>query len=204
MPTKTSPCSPYTSETNLSDAYIPTAFTRHNLHLHTLLVENQVWFSASDLGRLMSKHLDERMTRKLDPDQRRMMFVHVHGLTEERLMLSESGVYALLVYHYCPEYRLLREWITHQVVPTLRDERYSHKVERPMLSVLDWPKMSLCMLHWQDEPWIRLRICRRCWWMIRLASMNPGGGKLLGFCEGFEIQSEAVVRVRAAVFCWEY
>jgi prophage antirepressor-like protein len=52
---------------------------------------------------------------------------------------------------------LLREWITHQVVPTLRDERYSHKVERPTLSVLDWPKMSLCMLHWQDVPWIRLR-----------------------------------------------
>ncbi len=97
------------------------------------------------------------MTRKLDPDQRRMMLVHVHGLTEERLMLSESGVYALLVYHYCPEYRLLREWITHQVVPALRDERCSHKVERPTLSVLDWPKMSLCMLHWQDEPWIRLR-----------------------------------------------
>ncbi len=95
MPTKISPCSPYTSETHLPDAYIPIAFTRHNLHLHTLLVENQAWFSASDLGRLMSKHLDERMTRKLDPDQRRMMPVHVHGLTEERLMLSESGVYAI-------------------------------------------------------------------------------------------------------------
>lgn len=73
MPTKISPRSPYTSETNLPDVYIPAAFTRHNLHLHTLLVENQAWFSASDLGRLMSKHLDERMTRKLDPDQRRMM-----------------------------------------------------------------------------------------------------------------------------------
>ena len=141
----------------MPDACTPAVFTRHNVNLHALLLENQAWFSASDLGRLMSKHLDERMTRKLDPDQRRMMLVHVHGLTEERLMLSESGVYALLVYHYCPEYRLLREWITHQVVPTLRDERYSHKVERPTLSVLDWPKMSLCMLHWQDEPWIRLR-----------------------------------------------
>lgn len=87
----------------MPDAYLPGSFTRHNLHLHALLVENQAWFSACDLGRLMSKHLDERMTRKLDPDQRRMMLVHVHGLTEERLMLSESGIYALLVYHYCPE-----------------------------------------------------------------------------------------------------
>ncbi|WP_095051580.1 Bro-N domain-containing protein [Pseudomonas sp. Irchel s3b2] len=141
----------------MSEPLIPTLFTRHNIYLHALLVENQAWFCAHDLGRLMGKFLDERMSRKLDADQRQMMFVYAHGAAEERLMVSESGVYALLVYHYCPEYRLLREWLTHQVVPALRDARPSRAVERPMLSVLDWPQMSLSMLHWQDEPWIRLR-----------------------------------------------
>jgi prophage antirepressor-like protein len=82
-----------------------TLFTRHDIHLHALLFENQAWFCARDIGRLMGKYLDERMSRKLDTDQRRMLLVHAHGVAEERLMLSESGVYALLVYHYCPEYR---------------------------------------------------------------------------------------------------
>ena len=141
----------------MSEPLIPTLFTRHNIYLHALLVENQAWFCAHDLGRLMGKFLDERMSRKLDADQRQMMFVYAHGAAEERLMVSESGVYALLVYHYCPEYRLLREWLTHQVVPALRDAQPSRAVERPTLSVLDWPQMSLSMLHWQDEPWIRLR-----------------------------------------------
>lgn len=141
----------------MSKPLVSTLFTRHNIYLHALLVENQVWFCAHDLGRLMGKFLDERMSRKLDADQRQMMFVYAHGAAEERLMVSESGVYALLVYHYCPEYRLLREWLTHQVVPALRDARPSRAVERPTLSVLDWPQMSLSMLHWQDEPWIRLR-----------------------------------------------
>ncbi|MCE6980373.1 phage antirepressor protein [Pseudomonas frederiksbergensis] len=141
----------------MSEPLISTLFTRHNIYLHALLVENQAWFCAHDLGRLMGKFLDERMSRKLDADQRQMMFVYAHGAAEERLMVSESGVYALLIYHYCPEYRLLREWLTHQVVPALRDARPSRAVERPTLSVLDWPKMSLSMLHWQDEPWIRLR-----------------------------------------------
>lgn len=141
----------------MSEPLISTLFTRHNIYLHALLVENQAWFCAHDLGRLMGKFLDERMSRKLDADQRQMMFVYAHGAAEERLMVSESGVYALLVYHYCPEYRLLREWLTHQVVPALRDARPSRAVERPTLSVLDWPEMSLSMLHWQDEPWIRLR-----------------------------------------------
>ncbi|AZE06703.1 Prophage antirepressor [Pseudomonas chlororaphis subsp. aureofaciens] len=145
------------SDVAVSEPKIATLFTRHNIHLHALLLENQPWFCARDLGRLMGKYLDERMSRKLDADQRQTLLVHAHGLAQERLMISESGVYALLVYHYCPEYRLLREWLTHQVVPVLRDASPTSIVERPKLSVLDWPQMQLSLLHWQDEPWIRLR-----------------------------------------------
>ncbi|EJM63039.1 prophage antirepressor [Pseudomonas sp. GM49] len=141
----------------MPESLTPTLFTRHNVHLHALLLENQAWFCAHDLGRLMGKHLDERVTRKLDADQRQLMLVDLYGAAKERLMVSESGMYALLIYHYCPENRLLREWLTHQVVPALRDARPSRMVERPTLSVLDWPQMSLGMLHWQNEPWIRLR-----------------------------------------------
>ena len=51
----------------------------------------------------------------------------------------------------------MREWLTHQVVPALRDAMQSESSDRPMLSLLDWPEMSLSLLHWQDEGWIRLR-----------------------------------------------
>ncbi|MGE8096358.1 BRO-N domain-containing protein [Pseudomonas fluorescens] len=141
----------------MSDSFISTVFTRHNLHLHALLLENQPWFCARDLGRLMGVYLNERMVSKLDEDQRHTLTIRYHGQPESRLMLSESGVYALLVYHYAPGHRLLREWLTHQVVPALRDARQSKNTDRPMLSLLDWPEMSLSLLHWQDEGWIRLR-----------------------------------------------
>src|SRR5207253_5758853 len=49
---------------------IPHVFTRHKLNLHALLLENQAWFSARDLGRLLRLFLDERALRKLDSDQR--------------------------------------------------------------------------------------------------------------------------------------
>ena len=42
-------------------------------------------------------------------------------------------------------------------VPALRDAAPSKNADRPMLSLLDWPEMSLSLLHWQDESWIRLR-----------------------------------------------
>lgn len=143
---------------NRDDAYlIPHIFTRHKLHLHALLLENQPWFSARDLGRLLRLFLDERALRKLDPDQHRSVRMLIHGTVENTLMVSESGVYALLVYHYCPEYRGLREWLTHDVVPALRDAQQPTSTERPMLSLLNWPEMSLSLLHWNNQPWIRLQ-----------------------------------------------
>ncbi|MDO4236245.1 Bro-N domain-containing protein [Pseudomonas sp.] len=148
---------PVAKEAVAAEPFIAIVFTRHSLHLHTLLLENQPWFCARDLGRLMGWRLDERTTRKLDEDQKRTINLLFHGQPEEMLMISESGAYALLVYHYIPGNRLLRSWLTHEVVPTLRDNRQARTIERPLLSMLDWPEMSLNLLHWQDEGWIRLR-----------------------------------------------
>jgi len=105
----------------------------------------------------MGVHLSDRMVNKLDKDQRRVLCIEYFRQPEKQLMLSESGVYALLVYHYVPGNRLLREWLTHQVVSALRDAKQPESSDRPMLSLLDWPQMSLSLLHWQDEGWIRLR-----------------------------------------------
>jgi prophage antirepressor-like protein len=142
---------------DMPDPFSVTVFSRHNLALHALLLENQPWFCARDIGRLMGVHLSERMVNKLDKDQRRVLWIKYFRQPEKQLMLSESGVYALLVYHYVPGNRLLREWLTHQVVPALRDAEHLGHSDRPMLSLLDWPEMLLSLLHWQDEGWIRLR-----------------------------------------------
>lgn len=50
----------------MPDSLPVTAFTCHNLPLHALLLENQPWFCARDIGRLMGFHLSERMVNKLD------------------------------------------------------------------------------------------------------------------------------------------
>ncbi|MDF9775859.1 BRO-N domain-containing protein [Pseudomonas baetica] len=142
----------------MDDNYlIPRVFTRHKLHLHALLIQNQPWFSARDLGRLLRIHLNDRQVQKLDPDQYQTTQTLTYGRIENTLLISESGVYAMLVYHYCPEYRTLREWLTHEVVPALRDAQHPTTTERPQLSLLNWPEMSLSLLHWNNQPWIRLQ-----------------------------------------------
>ncbi|UVJ42958.1 Bro-N domain-containing protein [Pseudomonas sp. LS1212] len=168
----------------MTDHFEPILFIRHHRHLHTLWLESQAWFCARDLGRLLGRHLDERAVRKLDPDQKRTLWLQRYGELHRSLMISESGAYALLVHHYFPENRSLRQWLTHEVVAVLRDVHHPFNVILPNLSLLQWPGLSLSLLHWHNEPWVRLRdlpqvmsdpelrVCdsppkrERSWWQI--------------------------------------
>ncbi|NBB12531.1 Bro-N domain-containing protein [Pseudomonas sp. SLFW] len=135
----------------------PTTFHRHNRPLRTFLLESEVWFCARDLGRLMGWPLNERATRKLDVDQRRTVALADDVDEKEVLVVSESAVYALLTYHYRGENRALRRWNTHDVVPCLWDKTVPSAACYPCESFLQWPGLSVSMLRWESEPWIRLR-----------------------------------------------
>lgn len=139
------------------ESLTPTLFHRHNRPLHALLLENQPWFCARDLGRLIGRPLNERTLRKLDADQHRLITLDYPTSPESELMVSESGLYAMLVHHYHAENRGLRQWITNEVVPVLRGEALPFDDRSPNLSLLQWPGLSVCLLHWRSEPWIRLR-----------------------------------------------
>ena len=105
----------------------------------------------------MGVDINGRYVLKLDADQRQMMCLSRRDEPREMLMLSESGVYAMLVYHYCPENRHLRRWLTHHVVPMLRDGAGAASNQTPSLRLMEWAGGTLSLLHWRTEPWVRLR-----------------------------------------------
>ena len=137
--------------------FIPTVFPRHNRFLHAVIQANQAWFCVHDLGRLMGRPLDQRLTQKLDPDQRRYVWLLKNGKTVESLMVSESGMYALLVHHFVPENRNLRQWLSNEVIPALRESNAAPVENMPSLSSLQWGGRSVPLLHWQDSAWIKWR-----------------------------------------------
>jgi prophage antirepressor-like protein len=151
MPTQSaSPAIPAIS----GEILIPQIFTRHRRQLRALLIEQQCWFCATDLGRLIGQpHLDERATRTLDADQLLdAVVLNTHGQPEATRLISESGVYAALIHYYHPENRCIRRWITADVVPMLRDiaqpgERRPRRENRQGLS----------LLHWQGDTWMPYR-----------------------------------------------
>lgn len=72
-------------------------------------------------------------------------------------MVSESGMYALLIHHFVPENRNLRQWLSNEVVPALRSSPPPVESNAPSLSSLQWAGVSVPLLHWQDQAWVKWR-----------------------------------------------
>ncbi|MBX8500415.1 BRO-N domain-containing protein, partial [Pseudomonas lijiangensis] len=98
----------------------------------------------------------ERATLKLDIDQRRTVWLLTHGNWEKCLMISESGVFAMLVHHYVPENRALRRWLAQEVLPAL-DVRHAEVADQPLLYQMRWQGNALSSLQWRGELWVKLR-----------------------------------------------
>ncbi|WP_240964835.1 Bro-N domain-containing protein [Pseudomonas multiresinivorans] len=129
-------------------------FHRFDRTLRGLLIDRQAWFSTRDLARLTNTHFTARVPRKLDPDQYR--WERLLGGTEDELLVSESGLYTLLlVYFYHPENRNLRQWLSNEVVPALRDAQLPTGYG-PRQSVREVQGYPLTVLEWQGSIWLRL------------------------------------------------
>lgn len=136
--------------------FIPTTFYRHKRRLRALLIEGQPWFVVHDLAKLMHTFLEERVGKNLDADQvRRVTILGEYEPAEAVELVSESGLYASLIYFYHPENRCIRQWITQTVVPSLRADGQTPD-EQPRRRLLRWERQQLSVLDWQGQVWVPL------------------------------------------------
>lgn len=139
---------------------IPSLFTRHRRQLRALLLDDEPWFVLNDLARLINRvPLDERAPRNLDPDQLQPAWVRdSRGEYRRELLVSDCGVYALLIFYYHPENSGIRRWISREVIPRLREAQRPDAL-RPYRDVVQWQACPLEVLRWQGKAWVHLGDC---------------------------------------------
>ncbi|WP_271411527.1 BRO-N domain-containing protein [Pseudomonas sp. Q1-7] len=142
------------------EVLMPSLFVRHKRQLRAVVLDDEPWFAASDLARLIHHPLmPERVQRNLDDDQLQHAWMrNGHGEYQEEMLISESGVYAVLILYYHPENRSIREWITQQVVPRLRHQARIG-TQLPYRALLQWRDRELEVLQWRGTTWVQLRDC---------------------------------------------
>ncbi|MDF3935123.1 BRO-N domain-containing protein, partial [Pseudomonas citronellolis] len=107
----------------MDDSTLPTPLYFFHSHrtLRALLLDDQVWFVLDDLRRLIGHASCERLANRLEDDQLCSRWLALDdGGGMERLLVSESGVYALLFHFGSGAADGLRRWVSTVVVPEVR------------------------------------------------------------------------------------
>ena len=89
--------------------------------VRTVLKDGEPWFVAKDICVALnilwqgSKSLDF-----LDEDEKGVGFFPTPGGDQEMVIISESGLYTLIVRSNKPEAKAFRKWVTSEVLPAIR------------------------------------------------------------------------------------
>jgi len=88
--------------------------------VRTMVRDGEPWFVATDVCR--SLELDPTATRRLDDDEKITLRL-TQGESQrssETTIISEPGLYTLILGSRKPEARAFKRWITHDVIPAIR------------------------------------------------------------------------------------
>ena len=84
----------------------------------TIFVDGDPWFVAADVCRALE--MDRTQIRRLDDDEKGVCSIHTLGGNQGTSIVSESGLYSLVLGSRKPEAKAFKRWITHEVIPTIR------------------------------------------------------------------------------------
>ena len=85
--------------------------------VRTVMIDNEPWFVAADICGALALSNPSVTVSRLDEDERAKFNLGRQG---EATVVSESGLYTLILGSRKPEARRFRRWITHEVIPSIR------------------------------------------------------------------------------------
>ena len=102
---------------------IPFSFENHSVR--TLVINDQPWFVAADVGAILKLSNVRASVALLDDDERGVNTIYTrseNGVEQGRevIVISESGLYALILRSRKPEAKRFRKWVTSEVLPSIR------------------------------------------------------------------------------------
>lgn len=96
---------------------LPVIFNFGNLSVRTIDQEGEVWFVASDVCTALEIANPTQAVGRLDDDERSMLNIGRQG---EAHIISESGLFSLVMSSRKAEAKQFKRWVTHDVLPAIR------------------------------------------------------------------------------------
>ncbi|MFO1100014.1 MAG: Bro-N domain-containing protein [Xanthobacteraceae bacterium] len=78
------------------------------------------WFVLADVCRVLEIEQPTRAAERLDEDEKGVTTIHTPGGRQEMLIISESGLYSLVLTSRKPAAKRFKKWVTSEVIPSIR------------------------------------------------------------------------------------
>ena len=88
--------------------------------MRTLNIDGEPWFVAADICRALEIKNNREAISRLDEDEKGVGLIDTLGGNQEMTIVSESGLYSLVLGSRKPEAKVFKRWITHEVIPAIR------------------------------------------------------------------------------------
>lgn len=104
--------------TTSMSAVTPFCFNDHLIR--TVAIESDPWFVAKDVCQVLELDDTRKAVIGLDDDEKGRSKVPTPGGEQEMLIISESGLYTLIIRSNKPQAKPFRKWVTAEVLPQIR------------------------------------------------------------------------------------
>lgn len=112
----------------MSNNIVP--FEYHGREVRTLTIDGEPWFVLTDLCRVLDIANARNVAARLDDDQKGVRLLDTPGGRQNLTVVSEAGMYEVVLRSDKPEAVAFRRWITSDVLPTIRKTgRYGSDVD---------------------------------------------------------------------------
>jgi prophage antirepressor-like protein len=95
-------------------------FTYTGQQVNIVLIDNEPWFVANDIAAVLDLGNVRSSLALLDDDERGVHTVDTLGGQQSLTIVSEAGLYSLILRSRKPEAKAFKRWITHDVLPAIR------------------------------------------------------------------------------------
>lgn len=92
--------------------------------VRVVMRDDQPWFAAVDLCRILGIRNSRDALARLDDDEKGVVLTDTLGGRQELSAVTESGMFALVLGSRKPSARRFRKWLTAEVLPALRKQGY--------------------------------------------------------------------------------
>lgn len=88
--------------------------------VRSMMIKNEPWFVAADVCRVLDIKNNRDAIAKLDKDEKDVALTDTLGGQQQMVIVNEAGLYGLVIGSRKPEAKEFKRWITHDVIPSIR------------------------------------------------------------------------------------